>query len=85
VSFESFQQTATDLVNNILKVFGLQMSNSVEMNTPLNELGMDSLMSMELRLILEYGFNIKLSVQELRKTTINNLKKLFDNGKPPAK
>jgi fatty acid synthase len=85
VSFESFQQTATDLVNNILKVFGLQMSNSVEMNTPLNELGMDSLMSMELRLILEYGFNIKLSVQELRKTTINNLKKLFDNRKPPSK
>jgi fatty acid synthase len=81
VAIDPLQRTEADLVNSILKVFGLQAGRSVDLVAPLHELGMDSLMSVELRLILEYGFDIKLSVQELRETTINNIKKMFNGRK----
>ncbi len=74
------KKTSTDLVNVILHIFGFQNESQVDMDTPLFELGMDSLMTVEILIALEYGFNLKMNMAEIRKSTINQLKQNFSNN-----
>ena len=75
------------LLNAVLKLFnflslflGIKDISSINPDTSLGELGMDSLMGVEVKQFLERDFELVLSIPELRKLKIKDLKKLEGDG-----
>ncbi|KNC21351.1 hypothetical protein FF38_13054 [Lucilia cuprina] len=68
-------QTALQFVLNTLSLTQLK---SISVNSTLSELGMDSLMGVEIKQTLERNFDITLSPAELRALTIERLKELSE-------
>lgn len=64
----------------VSNIFGIKDINSISPETTLGELGMDSLMGVELKQFLERDFELVLSIPELRKLKIKDLKKLEGEG-----
>lgn len=62
-----------DLVAIIANVFGVKDVNIINPNSSLTDLGMDSLMSTEIKQILERNYDIVLSVQEIGMLTFAKL------------
>lgn len=74
-----------DLVKTILHVLGIKDPSTVDPNCTLGELGLDSLMAVEIRQALEREYDIVLTVQEIRALTINRIREIGDGeGKKPA-
>lgn len=59
---------------------GIKDITSINLETSLGELGMDSLMGVELKQFLERDFELVLSIPELRQLKIKDLKKLEEGG-----
>lgn len=68
----------TTAVERLLNIFGIRDIKSVSMNTSLSEMGMDSLMLVEIKQTLEREFELFMSTQELRALTLGKLKELTD-------
>lgn len=62
-----------DILKTIANILGIKQLENLPPNTSLSELGMDSLMAVEVKQFLERNFEVILSVQELRSLTIKNL------------
>lgn len=74
-----------DLVKTILHVLGIKDPSTVDPNCTLGELGLDSLMAVEIRQALEREYDIVLTVQEIRALTINRIREIGDGeAKKPA-
>lgn len=54
--------------------------NSISVDTSLGDLGLDSLMGVEIKQTLERDFDLVLSTTEIRQLTITNLKEMSNNG-----
>lgn len=67
-----------DLVKTILHVLGIKDPSTVDPNCTLGELGLDSLMAVEIRQALEREYDIVLTVQEIRGLTINRIREIGD-------
>lgn len=67
-----------DLVKTILHVLGIKDPSTVDPNCTLGELGLDSLMAVEIRQALEREYDIVLTVQEIRALTINRIREIGD-------
>ena len=65
-----------DLVKTILHVLGIKDPSTVDPNCTLGELGLDSLMAVEIRQALEREYDIVLTVQEIRGLTINRIREI---------
>lgn len=65
-----------DLVKTILHVLGIKDPSTVDPNCTLGELGLDSLMAVEIRQALEREYDIVLTVQEIRALTINRIREI---------
>lgn len=65
--------SAFSAVDNVLNVMGLTDIKKVPKRTTLVELGMDSLMAVEIKQILEREFDVILSTAELRALTFDKL------------
>ncbi|XP_023289558.1 fatty acid synthase [Orussus abietinus] len=57
---------ATDIVGTVLNIMGLKDLKTVSQHTPLAELGMDSMMAVEIKQTLEREFEIFLTAQDIR-------------------
>lgn len=68
----------TTAIERLLNIFGIRDIKSVSMNTSLSEMGMDSLMLVEIKQTLEREFELFLSTQELRALTLSKLKEFTD-------
>lgn len=66
-------QSILKFVYNIL---GIKNSANVDKNKTFVEIGIDSMLTVEIRQKLEREFNISLSNQEIRKMTLNQLEKM---------
>lgn len=74
-----------DLVKTILHVLGIKDPATVDPNCTLGELGLDSLMAVEIRQALEREYDIVLTVQEIRALTINRIREIGESeGKKSA-
>lgn len=62
-----------DLVKAIANILGIKDYESLAPATSLSELGMDSLMGVEVKQTLERDYDVVLSMQELRTLTIDSL------------
>ncbi|KAG9509813.1 Fatty acid synthase [Fragariocoptes setiger] len=69
-----------DLVKTILHVLGIKNAASVDPSTTLGELGLDSLMAVEIRQALVREYDVALTVQEIRSLTITKIKTIQEGN-----
>lgn len=70
-----------NMIDSVLNIMGIRDLKSVSKNATLAELGMDSLMAVEIKQALEREFEILLSAQDLRTLTFARLQELSDSSK----
>lgn len=67
--------TKGDIIETILKIMGLRDRKMVSMHAKLARLGIDSLMGVEIRQVLERDFNLALTAQELNSLNLADLER----------
>ncbi|GFS66889.1 fatty acid synthase, partial [Nephila pilipes] len=77
----SSKSSKQSVLSAVGKIFGLSDMSSINPEISLGELGMDSLIGVELRHLLEREFDLMLGIPELRKLTVKDLKKLEETMK----
>ncbi|XP_037134459.1 fatty acid synthase [Syngnathus acus] len=70
-----------DLVDAVAHILGVRDVNSLNADTSLADLGLDSLMGVEVRQTLERDYDMVMAMREIRQLTINKLREL-SNKKP---
>jgi fatty acid synthase, animal type len=68
-----------NIIETIMNVMSIKDIKSVSMETTLSELGMDSLMTVEIQQILEREYDVVVSAQELRSMTLSQLQNCVNN------
>ncbi|KAK6634166.1 hypothetical protein RUM44_004774 [Polyplax serrata] len=66
----------TGLLEAVANILGIKNVNSVNANSTLTDIGMDSLMGAEIKQTLERNYDVVLSPQEIRSLTFGKLKEL---------
>jgi fatty acid synthase len=69
-----------NIIDMILKIMGIRDRKSISMDSTLTQLGIDSLMGVEIQQILERDFDMALTSQELRSLTLGQLEKRAVSG-----
>ncbi|XP_055306391.1 fatty acid synthase-like [Sitodiplosis mosellana] len=83
---EAGQDGQMTLIKSVMKIMGIRDIKSISKNASLAELGMDSLMSVEIKQVMEREFDVFLTPQQLRSMTFAKLDELSSSGaKPEAK
>lgn len=65
-----------NILDVILNVMSIKDIKKISLQSTLADLGMDSLMTVEIQQILEREFDVKLTPQELRSMTLNQIQKV---------
>ena len=68
-----------NILDYILNIMGIRDAKSISMETTLSELGMDSLMTVEIQQTLEREYDVVVAAQELRSMTLSELVKCVNN------
>ena len=76
----TFGGAKNDLLGQILHILGVKDPSSVEPETTLVELGMDSLMAVEIRQGLERDYELVLTTEEIRNLKIADIKEFGDRA-----
>lgn len=69
-----------NLIQSVLHIMGIRDLKTVSKNASLAELGMDSLMAVEIKQALEREFEVNFTAQDLRVLTFAKLQELTDKG-----
>ncbi|XP_062234915.1 fatty acid synthase [Platichthys flesus] len=69
-----------DLVDAVAHILGVRDVNSLNTDASLADLGLDSLMGVEVRQTLERDYDIVMTMREIRQLTINKLRELAKPG-----
>lgn len=64
-----------NIIDMILKIMGVRDRKTISMDSTLTQLGIDSLMGVEIQQVLERDFDIAFTSQELRSLTLSQLEK----------
>lgn len=64
-----------NIIDTILKIMGVRDKKSISMDSTLTQLGIDSLMGVEIQQVLERDYDITFTSQELRSLTLSQLEK----------
>uniref|UniRef100_A0A673C4U0 Fatty acid synthase n=1 Tax=Sphaeramia orbicularis TaxID=375764 RepID=A0A673C4U0_9TELE len=73
-----------DLVDAVAHILGVRDVNSLNADASLADLGLDSLMGVEVRQTLERDYDIVMAMREIRQLSINKLRQLA-NGKQDSR
>ncbi|OCT62677.1 fatty acid synthase [Xenopus laevis] len=76
LSVKSKGSSQQDLVEAVAHILGVRDINSLNPDTSLADLGLDSLMGVEVRQTLERDYDIVMAMREVRQLTINKLREL---------
>jgi fatty acid synthase len=68
-----------DLISMILNIMGIQDRKNVSMNSTLVQLGLDSLMGVEIHQFIERNYDMNITSQELRKMKLYEFEKRVNN------
>ncbi|GBN00717.1 Fatty acid synthase [Araneus ventricosus] len=69
-----------NVLSTIGNIFGIKDMSAINTETSLGELGMDSLMAVEVKQFLERDFHLVLAIPELRQLKVKDMKKLEGAG-----
>jgi len=73
-----------DLVGAIMHVLGIKDASKVHDESTLGELGLDSLMAVEIRQYIEREHDMTLNIQEIRSLTIERIRKISEQSQTEA-
>nr|XP_054930974.1 fatty acid synthase-like [Dermacentor andersoni] len=65
-----------DLVKSVVHILGIKDPSKMSPTVSLGELGIDSLMGIEVKQLLERDYDVALTAQEIRQLTVNQLKEI---------
>ncbi|KAL3249265.1 hypothetical protein MRX96_056088 [Rhipicephalus microplus] len=65
-----------DLVEGVAHILGIKDSSTVNPSITIGELGIDSLMTVEVRQLLERDYDVALSMQEIRQLSVAQLREI---------
>ncbi|KAH6943743.1 hypothetical protein HPB50_026358 [Hyalomma asiaticum] len=68
-----------DLVESVVRILGIKDPSKMNPTVSLGELGIDSLMSIEMKQLLERDYDVTLSVQEIRQLTVSQIKGMSES------
>lgn len=71
-----------NIVDSIMKVMSIKDPKSISMETTLSELGMDSLMTVEIQQILEREYDFGITTQALRSMSLSQFQNFINNQNP---
>lgn len=71
-----------DLVGAIMHVLGIKDASKVSDEATLGDLGLDSLMAVEIRQYIEREYDMTLNIQEIRALTIAKIREIGESEKP---
>lgn len=77
---QKYAGTKLNLIESVLHIMGLRDLKTISKNATLAELGMDSLMAVEIKQALEREFEIILAAQDLRVLTFAKLQEISDSN-----
>lgn len=77
---ETAQDGQLSLIKSVMKIMGIRDIKAISKNASLAELGMDSLMSVEIKQVMEREFDVFLTAQQLRSVTFAKLEELSGTG-----
>ncbi|XP_034049139.1 fatty acid synthase [Thalassophryne amazonica] len=80
---KSDTQSSKSLVDAVAHILGVRDLNSLNLDASLADLGLDSLMGVEVRQTLERDYDIIMPMREIRQLTVNKLREL-STKKPSA-
>ncbi|EDV94359.1 GH20702 [Drosophila grimshawi] len=66
------------IIDTVMHIMGIRDLKSVSLGTTLSEMGMDSLMSVEIKQTLERDFELVLTPQDLRSLTVQKLQEIME-------
>uniref|UniRef100_A0A1A9WBK1 Uncharacterized protein n=1 Tax=Glossina brevipalpis TaxID=37001 RepID=A0A1A9WBK1_9MUSC len=70
-----------NITQSIMNIMGIRDTKSISLGTTLSEMGMDSLMAVEIQQTLERNFDLALTQQDLRALTLQKLQEYEDERK----
>ncbi|XP_055643690.1 fatty acid synthase-like [Toxorhynchites rutilus septentrionalis] len=70
-----------NIIEAVMNIISIREFKSISMDSSLADVGMDSLMAVEIKQVLERDFDLTLSPQELRTLTFLKLQKMVDERK----
>ncbi|XP_069122700.1 fatty acid synthase-like [Argopecten irradians] len=73
------QNSKKNLVDAICNILGVKDSSTLDYDTSLGDLGLDSLMGVEVKQTLERDFDLSLSMREIRQLSVSKLKVISEN------
>ncbi|KAL3221900.1 hypothetical protein MRX96_029108 [Rhipicephalus microplus] len=73
-----------DLVQSVVHILGIRDKSKLSPTITLGELGIDSLMSVELSQILERDYDMTVPFQDIRQLTVGQLKEIGEGGSGSA-
>lgn len=74
-----------NLVDAIMHVLGIKDQSKVSDDSTLGDLGLDSLMAVEIRQYIEREYDMTLNIQEIRSLTIAKIREISDSDQRPSK
>lgn len=74
----------TSLMKTVAHILGVRDHEKLEPHVTLGELGMDSLMGVEVKQAIERDYDVVLSMQDVRKLTIGRIREIEKSGKPKS-
>ncbi|KAJ7381589.1 hypothetical protein OS493_040254 [Desmophyllum pertusum] len=72
--------SGSDLVGAVAHILGVKDVSTINPDTTLADLGLDSLMGVEVRQTLERDFDIQMSMKDVRLLTVNKMQELTSGG-----
>lgn len=72
--------TTGNLLQTIAHILGVNDISQINPDANLGDLGLDSLMGVEIKQALERDYDITLSMKEIRTLTLNKLQRMAETG-----
>ncbi|XP_077489222.1 fatty acid synthase-like [Amblyomma americanum] len=80
ITHEAKRKPEEDIVQTVTDIFGVKDPASLDPNMSLGDLGMDSLIGVQVQQTLQRDYDVTLSMTEMRKLTLNKLRKIGEGG-----
>lgn len=75
-------KSGADLIKSILNILGLKNADSIDPKSTLGELGLDSLMQVEVKQRLERDYGLNYTAHQIRELTLQDLKDISETKSP---
>ncbi|XP_068717598.1 fatty acid synthase-like [Montipora capricornis] len=85
ITSKSDKQSGSDLVGAVAHILGVKDVSTINPDTTLSDLGLDSLMGVEIHQTLERDFDIQMNMKDVRLLTVHKMRELTSTSSSASK